>query len=64
MQGTVSTFDPDTRTGTVLLDDGTPVSFDSAAFAASGLRFVRIGQRLRLEHDEDGNITKVTIPTM
>jgi 2-phospho-L-lactate guanylyltransferase len=64
MQGTVATFDMDTRSGTVLLDDGTPVAFDSAAFDASGLRFVRLGQRLRLDRDADGRIVKVTLPTM
>jgi hypothetical protein len=35
--------------GTVLLDDGTPLPFDAPAFAASGLRFLRLGQRLRVE---------------
>jgi 2-phospho-L-lactate guanylyltransferase len=64
MQGTVATFDHETRSGTVLLDDGSTVAFDTAAFDASGLRFVRLGQRLRLERGTDGNIVKVTLPTM
>ncbi|MBB5872175.1 cold shock CspA family protein [Allocatelliglobosispora scoriae] len=64
MQGTVASFEPDTRSGTVLLDDGTPVAFDGAAFAAGGLRLLRVGQRLRLESDGDGNISMVTLPTM
>jgi YD repeat-containing protein len=64
MQGTVATFDPDRREGTVLLDDGTPVAFDKAAFDASGLRLLRFGQRLRLECDENGHVTRVAIPTM
>jgi len=30
MQGTVATFDDESRTGTVLLDDGVEVSFPAA----------------------------------
>lgn len=32
MQATSYTYDPETRTGSVLLDDGTPVDFDAPAF--------------------------------
>ncbi|MEU7821088.1 cold-shock protein [Catellatospora sp. NPDC049133] len=64
MQGTVATFDPETRTGSLLLDDGTPVAFDRAAFDASGLRLLRLGQRVRLEHDGAGGLRRITIPTM
>ncbi|GHJ49858.1 hypothetical protein Cs7R123_72000 [Catellatospora sp. TT07R-123] len=63
MQGTVATFDPDSRTGTLLLDDGTPVAFDRAAFEASGLRLLRLGQRVRLEYDGD-RLRRIAIPTM
>jgi 2-phospho-L-lactate guanylyltransferase len=49
MQGTVSEFDTATGSGAVLLDDGTRVAFPAAAFAASGLRLLRLGQRVRLE---------------
>ena len=63
VQGTVATFDPETGAGTVLLDDGRPVGFDGAAFAAGGLRLLRLGQRVRLEYDE-GRIVRVTIVTM
>ena len=64
MQGTVATFDPDEHTGSVLLDDGTPVEFPAAAFAASGLRLLRLGPRVRLERSADGEITLVTLPTL
>jgi 2-phospho-L-lactate guanylyltransferase len=64
MQGTVATFDPETRSGSLLLDDGTPVAFGRAAFDASGLRLLRLGQRLRLEYDADGALRRVAIPTM
>ena len=62
MQGTVATFDEQTRSGTVLLDDGTEVSFASAAFAASGLRLLRLGQRLKIDRDASGQITAIFFP--
>ncbi|RKN76573.1 hypothetical protein D7231_06245 [Streptomyces klenkii] len=49
MQATAYTFDPQTRSGSVLLDDGTPLPFDAAAFDAGGLRLLRPGQRVRIE---------------
>jgi 2-phospho-L-lactate guanylyltransferase len=64
MQGTVASYDPEQRSGTVLLDDGTMLAFDADAFAASGLRLLRLGQRLRIDRDEHGDVTRVTIPTL
>ncbi|MFL6098338.1 MAG: cold-shock protein [Actinomycetales bacterium] len=49
MQGSVHRFDPETGAGSVLLDDGTEVPFDGEAFGRSGLRLVRVGQRLTVE---------------
>ncbi|MET8943017.1 hypothetical protein ABZX30_05335 [Streptomyces sp. NPDC004542] len=49
MQATAYTYDPETRSGQVLLDDGTPVAFDAPAFDAGGLRLLRPGQRVRIE---------------
>lgn len=64
MQGTVATFDPDTRSGTVLLDDGREIRFSSAAFDASGLRLLRFGQRVQLTADGSGTVTLINIPTL
>ncbi|MGH3716297.1 MAG: cold-shock protein [Micromonosporaceae bacterium] len=64
MQATVATFDPDTRSGTALLDDGSEVSFDTAAFDASPLRQLRLGQRITLQHDPDGKLIRITLPTL
>jgi 2-phospho-L-lactate/phosphoenolpyruvate guanylyltransferase len=64
MQGTVATFDESTGAGTVLLDDGTRVEFPAAAFAASGLRLLRLGQRVRLVRDADGDVTALALITM
>jgi 2-phospho-L-lactate/phosphoenolpyruvate guanylyltransferase len=62
MQGTVATYDPQTRSGTLLLDDGAEVAFPAAAFDASGLRLLRLGQRVRIEHGEAGEVTRITLP--
>jgi cold shock CspA family protein len=64
MQGTVSEFDPQARTGALLLDDGSRVEFDAAAFDASGLRLLRLGQRVHLDHDRAGRLVRLTVPTM
>ena len=64
VQGTVATFDAHTRSGTLLLDDGTEVPFPGEAFDASGLRLLRLGQRVRLDRDGAGAIIKITLPTM
>ncbi len=58
MQATVATFSPDTRSGTVLLDDGRQMSFDSAAFDHSGLRLLRLGQRIVMRV-VDGRVTAI-----
>ncbi|MFD8566144.1 hypothetical protein [Streptomyces sp. NPDC057694] len=69
MQATAYTYDPETRSGSVLLDDGTPVPFGAEAFDAGGLRLLRPGQRVRIEvqpHEgaADGpTITLVTLQT-
>jgi cold shock CspA family protein len=49
MQATVRSFDADTRTGSLLLDDGSELSFDADAVDRGGLRLLRPGQRVRLD---------------
>ncbi|MEW2358204.1 hypothetical protein [Spirillospora sp. NPDC029432] len=64
MQGTVRTYDAETRTGSVLLDDGTELPFDAAAFAAGGLRLLRFGQRVNLAvGEDDGRVRAITLST-
>lgn len=53
MQATVHTFDPLTDAGSVILDTGKVVPFPAEAFAASGLRHLRVGQRLSIEASGD-----------
>ncbi len=75
MQATVRIFDPVSRMGSVLLDDGIELPFDAAAFAAGGMRLLRVGQRVRIELDgspeprdqdttEDTRVTFLTVATM
>lgn len=62
MQGTIATFDTDTRSGTLLLDDGSELVFGAAAFDRSGLRLLRLGQRVSIEAQPDGQVHRVLIP--
>ena len=61
MQGTIATFDPDARNGTLLLDDGTELAFDADAFQRSGLRLLRLGQRVAVETEATGVVHRVGI---
>ncbi|MEH0418215.1 hypothetical protein [Streptomyces sp. B21-083] len=70
MQATAYTYDAGTRSGSVLLDDGTPVPFDAPAFDAGGLRLLRPGQRVRIEvegpgsADGTGGTPRITLITL
>ncbi|WP_424211591.1 2-phospho-L-lactate guanylyltransferase [Streptomyces sp. BI20] len=66
VQATAYTFDPSTRHGSVLLDDGTPVPFEAPAFDAGGLLLLRPGQRVRIETSGEGagmHIDLITLQT-
>jgi len=64
VQGTVAEFDPETGAGKVFLDDGSEVPFPPEAFANSGLRLLRVGQRVRLDSDASGRLVRLTLPTL
>lgn len=67
MQATVRTFNPLTRSGTVLLDDGVEVPYDADAFDAGAVRLLRVGQRVRVEVSSDDlrpRVTYLTIATL
>ncbi|MET7599580.1 hypothetical protein ACWERY_21220 [Streptomyces sp. NPDC004082] len=64
MQATAYTYDPETRSGQVLLDDGTPVPFDAPAFDAGALRLLRPGQRVRVEFEGEGASRHITLVTL
>lgn len=60
MQATVFSHDPDG--GTILVtDDGRRMTAGPDAFAGSGLRSVRPGQRLSVEVDSDGRAVRAWI---
>jgi cold shock CspA family protein len=64
MQGTVASFSQQTNSGTVLLDDGTELPFSADAFAASGMRMFRLGQRVKLKvvHGQIVALTHIALP--
>ncbi|MBW5483499.1 2-phospho-L-lactate guanylyltransferase [Streptomyces bambusae] len=64
MQATAYTYDSQTRSGSVLLDDGTPVRFEAPAFDAGGLRMLRPGQRVRIETEGEGSALRITLITL
>lgn len=67
MQATVRRFDPETRSGSVLLDDGVELPYDRDAFDAGGVRLLRIGQRVRIETrdgSEGRTVSFLTIATL
>ena len=61
MQGTVATFDPQSHTGTLLLDDGTELAFPAEAFRRSGLRLLRLGQRVAIDADPAGAVRRISV---
>lgn len=58
-QGTVKTYDINTHTATILLDDQEELPVDADTFAASGLLELRLGQRVRFEIEGDGDNRRV-----
>ena len=60
MQATVASFDAESGSGTVVLDDGLRLGFDAAVFTRSGARMLRPGQRVFLEIDRSGTIPAVS----
>jgi len=65
VQATVRTFDAQTRSGTVLMDDGVELPYDSSAFDAGELRLARVGQRVRIRVDAAGSqVTFLTLATL
>jgi cold shock CspA family protein len=53
-QGTVKDFDDDARTGSLLMDDASEVVIDATSLEGAGLRFLRLGQRVRFDLIEEG----------
>lgn len=60
----MASFDPATRSGTVLLDDGTELPYSDEAFNAGSLRLARVGQRVRIRTEGSGADLRVTFLTL
>lgn len=64
MQATVRRYSATTRSGDVLLDDGTLIAFGPDAFDRSGLRLLRLGQRVRILVAGEGSQQEVVFLTL
>jgi len=53
-QGTIRDFDDAERTGTLLTDDRTEVHIDPTSVEGAGIRYLRIGQRVKFDLVEEG----------
>lgn len=60
VQGSVHRFDEQSGAGSVLLDDGRELPFDEHVFARSGLRHLRVGQRVSLVAEKE-RVTRVWV---
>jgi cold shock CspA family protein len=49
VQGTIKTYDTDTKTCSLLTDDRAEIEIDDRSIGDESVRFLRIGQRVRFE---------------
>jgi cold shock CspA family protein len=52
-QGTIKDFEGEERVGSLLMEDHTEVAIDAVSVEGSGLRSLRIGQRVRFDLVEE-----------
>jgi len=64
VQATVRGYAAATRSGDVILDDGTLLPFGADAFDRSGLRLLRLGQRVRIIVEGAGAERRVVFLTL
>ncbi|HKZ75428.1 MAG TPA: hypothetical protein VJ259_02060 [Actinomycetota bacterium] len=53
-QGTIRDFDVESRVGTLLMDDRTEVHIDTTSVEGAGIRYLRIGQRVKFDLVDEG----------
>jgi len=53
-QGTIKDYLPQDRTGSLLMDDRTEVAIDGTSLEGSGVRYLRLGQRVVFDLAEEG----------
>jgi 2-phospho-L-lactate guanylyltransferase len=53
-QGTVKSYDLETRSGSLLTDDEEEIGIDAGSVEGAGIRYLRIGQRVKFEVADEG----------
>ena len=53
-QGTVMTYDIPSRTGSLLTDAREEIAIDAGSAEGAGIRYLRIGQRVKFEIADEG----------
>jgi cold shock CspA family protein len=53
-QGTVKDYDTEHRTGSLLTDEQEEVGIDPGSVEGAGIRYLRVGQRVKFEMAEEG----------
>ena len=53
-QGTVKTYDLKSRSGSLLTDDQEEIAIDAGSVEGAGIRYLRIGQRVKFEVADEG----------
>lgn len=54
MQGTIKEFDVSERSGTLLTDAKEEIAIDRGSLEGAGIRYLRVGQRVRFDVAEEG----------
>jgi cold shock CspA family protein len=52
-QGTIKDYFPEERSGSLLMDDRTEVAIDAISLEGSGVRYLRLGQRVVFDIAEE-----------
>lgn len=53
-QGTIKSFDLENRTGVLLTDEEQEIHIDATSVEGSGIRYLRIGQRVKFDVADEG----------
>jgi 2-phospho-L-lactate/phosphoenolpyruvate guanylyltransferase len=53
-QGTIKTYDVQSRDGILLTDDEQEILIDATSVEGSGIRYLRIGQRVKFDVADEG----------
>jgi len=53
-QGTIKSFDLENRTGVLLTDEEQEIHIDPTSVEGSGIRYLRIGQRVKFDVADEG----------